>query len=225
MGDAPTPLDDASRSQELELVRRALDGDREAFDQIMEQAAPALFRFASRRLNHDRETTREIVQATLVKVVENLDAFRGESRLMSWMCGICRFEILAHYRAKKREAAHTDVDESLPGVHQALAASSGGHGRPGEDLEHRERTALVHLALDHLPEHYARALEWKYLEGLPVKEIAARLELELKAAESVLTRARAAFRALFAELAADPTTRVDSEITTQRSAGRPGGAQ
>jgi RNA polymerase sigma-70 factor (ECF subfamily) len=208
MRDAPTAKDDDSPTEELALVRRALEGDRQAFDRIMERATPALFRFASPRLNRDRETTREIVQATMVKVVENLDSFRGESRLLTWMVGICRFEILAHYRAKKRDAGRLEVDEEIPSVRAALGAAHAGFDQPGEELERAERRALVHLALDQLPERYAHALEWKYLEGLPVREIAERLGLELKAAESVLTRARSAFRAAFDQLGADPATAV-----------------
>jgi RNA polymerase sigma-70 factor (ECF subfamily) len=52
----------------------------------------------------------------------------------------------------------------------------------------------VHLTLDLLPEHYARALQWKYVDGLSVEQIATRLGLSGKAAESLLTRARQAFR-------------------------------
>jgi DNA-directed RNA polymerase specialized sigma24 family protein len=52
----------------------------------------------------------------------------------------------------------------------------------------------VHAALDRLPPGYARAVEWRYLEGLAVEEIAHRLELTYKAAESLLSRARKAFR-------------------------------
>jgi len=55
--------------------------------------------------------------------------------------------------------------------------------------------------LDRLPPRYAAALEWKYIDGLPVNEIAARLELTSKAAESMLTRAREAFREGFSILA------------------------
>jgi RNA polymerase sigma-70 factor, ECF subfamily len=205
MEDVPPHDDEVTPADELELVSRALDGDREAFDRIMEHAAPALFRFASSRLARDRETTREIVQATLVKAVENLDSFRGESRLLSWMCGICRFEILAHFRQERRDAAHQEVDEAVPRVRQALVGAQGDRGDdPAAALERRQRTELVHLALDHLPARYARVLEWKYLEGLPVQEIAERLEVGPKAAESILTRARAAFRTAFDELSRDP---------------------
>ena len=53
---------------------------------------------------------------------------------------------------------------------------------------------MVQVTLDHLPPHYASALEWKYLDELPVEKISERMGIGLKAAESLLTRARKAFR-------------------------------
>jgi len=50
------------------------------------------------------------------------------------------------------------------------------------------------VTLDLLPGNYSDALEWKYIDGLSVVEIAERLRLSYKAAESLLTRARQAFR-------------------------------
>jgi DNA-directed RNA polymerase specialized sigma24 family protein len=67
-------------------------------------------------------------------------------------------------------------------------------------LARKQEAHLVHAALDLLPPHYARALEWKYVDRLPVAEIAARLRLGAKAAESLLTRARRAFRAGYERL-------------------------
>jgi RNA polymerase sigma-70 factor (ECF subfamily) len=57
-----------------------------------------------------------------------------------------------------------------------------------------DAASLVRLVLDHLPARYGDALEWKYVEGLGVKEIARRLEVTPLAAESLLGRARRAFR-------------------------------
>ncbi len=71
---------------------------------------------------------------------------------------------------------------------------------PATALERKELARLVRVALDYLPIRYGQALEWKYLAGLPVNEIARRLELSPKAAESLLTRARQAFRDDFGEL-------------------------
>ena len=71
---------------------------------------------------------------------------------------------------------------------------------PEDSLCRKEVTRLVQVALDRLPPRYASALEWKYLEGLSVREIAEKLEVSAKAAESVLTRARIAFRDAFVSL-------------------------
>jgi RNA polymerase sigma-70 factor (ECF subfamily) len=65
---------------------------------------------------------------------------------------------------------------------------------PEAALLHEESARRVHMALDGLPERYARALEWKYVECLSVNEIAWRMGVRPKAAESLLTRARQAFR-------------------------------
>ena len=74
----------------------------------------------------------------------------------------------------------------------ALAAVDGDD--PETALRRRELSALVRLMLDHLPGRYGDVLEWKYMEGLSVDEIAGRLGVGYKAAESLLARARAAFR-------------------------------
>jgi RNA polymerase sigma-70 factor (ECF subfamily) len=59
---------------------------------------------------------------------------------------------------------------------------------------------LIQAALDGLPHHYGDVLEWKYVDGLSVQEIAARLAIGPKAAESCLTRARGAFREAIAAI-------------------------
>ena len=56
------------------------------------------------------------------------------------------------------------------------------------------------MTLDCLPERYGDALEWKYIQELSVHEIATRLKVTPKAAESLLSRAREAFRDAFAAI-------------------------
>ena len=70
-------------------------------------------------------------------------------------------------------------------------------------MSERQRDEIaryVQATLEELPDNYARALEWKYMQGLSVAEIAAGLGLGEKAAESVLSRAREAFRDAFSSL-------------------------
>jgi RNA polymerase sigma-70 factor (ECF subfamily) len=154
-----------------------------------------VYRFARRRLHGDDELTREIVQATLCVALAKLRQFRGRAALTTWLCACCRNEIAAHYRRTSRDrarAADQIVDLG------ALAATGDGPERMAMRLE---GAALVHRTLDELPRQYARVLEWKYLDELSVDQIAGRLERGQKAAESLLTRAREAFRVVYDRLA------------------------
>ena len=190
------------------LVRRMLAGDERAFDGFFEGHFPGLYRFALTRLNHDEDAAEEVAQATICKAITKLGTYRGEAALFTWLCTFCRHEIAAFYTRSKARARHVDLIEDRPEVRAALESSSGMLEGPEKVFERAEIGRLVQVALDQLPPHYGSALEWKYVDGLSVKEIASRLKLSPKAAESLLTRAREAFRDGFATLTRMPLTKV-----------------
>jgi RNA polymerase sigma-70 factor (ECF subfamily) len=181
---------------DVERVRRMLAGDGEAFEDFARRTSKALYRFAFARLDGDRELTREIAQTALCKVLANLHTYRGDSALLTWACACCRNEILMHFRRNRTHPDEVGLEDDVePAVgFRPAGGDPEAAGNPEAAALRREAAARVHMALDVLPEHYARALEWKYLERVPVKEIAARMEMRPKAAESLLTRARQAFR-------------------------------
>src|SRR4029453_13673829 len=118
-----------------------------------------------------------------------------------WLCTFCRHEISSYVKTQKRFVHQPDFMYDNPEMLAALESllmTTQDH--PGVSLLRKELAQLVHVALDALPRRYADALEWKYIDGLSVKEIAVRLDLGLKAAESLLTRARNAFRDSFLSL-------------------------
>lgn len=184
------------------LVQRMLAGDEQAFDQFFDMNFDRVFRFAARRLR-DRSAAEDIAQATLVQAIRKLHTWRGEAALFSWLCAICRRELLAHWqRTGTRPEIHAvDDDPMTVTVLDQLAA---GTDNPEQAAQRREVAALVQLALDFLPERYGDVLEWKYLEGASVNDIAERLGLSAKAVESMLTRARDAFREGYTSLARSP---------------------
>ncbi len=187
---------------ERELVRRMVAGDASAFDEFADGYLPGLYRFAAARLAGDRELTRDIVQSTACKVIAKIASFRGEAALMTWLCACCRNEIAAHFRRHMRSAHEVDLEVAEEtGAGESVTPPPDG---PESAAIRRQAADLVHVALDTLPAHYSQALDWKYLEELPVSEIAGRLNLGLKAAESLLTRARQAFRDSYGRLAATP---------------------
>jgi RNA polymerase sigma-70 factor (ECF subfamily) len=180
------------------LARRMLAGDEAAFGEFFEAYFPGLYRFALTRLNGNADAAEEVVQATLCKAVTKLASYRGEASLFTWLCTFCRHELSAYYGHYQRSLRETPLEET-PEIRAALE-SLGAAAAPDKRLERQELARLVQVTLDSLPPRYGNALEWKYIHELSVGEIAARLNVGPKAAESLLTRARQAFRDGFAAI-------------------------
>lgn len=182
------------------LVDLMLRGDEEAFDRFVDEYYPRLYRFAWPRLARNPDATQDVIQATFEKVIPKLGKYRGEAALFSWMCSFCRFEIAAYWRTRIRREPEVELVEDSPQVRAALESLAATAEGPEDEAERRELARLIRVALDNLPIRYGNALEWKYLKGLSVRQIADRLELTPKATESLLARARKAFRDGFDEL-------------------------
>jgi RNA polymerase sigma-70 factor, ECF subfamily len=182
------------------LVRRLRTGDEAAFERFFDTYFHAIHRFALARVGREEELAKEIAQATLCTALEKLHTYRGEAALFSWLCAICRFEITGHFRRERRSPPQADLVEEGAMPRGVLESLPAGCDDPESELLRREVTRLVHMTVDHLPLHYGQVLEWKYSDGLSVKQIAGQLGISPKAAESLLTRARQAFRDGFASL-------------------------
>ncbi len=184
------------------LARRLLTGDERAFDAFFATYFPRLYRFALVRLDMDEDLADETAQAVLCTAISKLATYRGEASLFAWLCTFCRHEIGAQYKARRRAQGDTPLTEDDPAVRAALESlSSSANYDPDVVLSRMEIARFVQTTLDHLPTLYGDALEYKYVHGLSVKEIGERLGKSAKAVESILTRAREAFRDGFSTVA------------------------
>lgn len=178
------------------LAKRLLRGDERSFRSFFEAYYPRLFRFALVRLDHDSDLADEAAQEALCRAIDHLSSYRGEAPLFTWLCTFCRHEVGALRRDRLRAAAETGLVEDNPAVRQALE-SLHKLLPPDAELSRQQLAGLVQTTLDHLPALYADVLEAKYVAGCSVNEISARIDRSPKAAESLLTRAREAFRTAF----------------------------
>jgi RNA polymerase sigma-70 factor (ECF subfamily) len=177
------------------VAKRLLRGDEAAFREVFDSFFPKLYRFALARLNGNDDEARDVVQETFCKAFERLDTYRGEASLYGWMCQICRNAITDRGRTRQRRPEHVPLiedDSTIKSILDTLAAPA--IDEPEAQLHRMDLVRLIQASLDHLPGHYGDVLEWKYVDGLSVGEIARRLAVTEKAAESALTRARGAFR-------------------------------
>jgi RNA polymerase sigma-70 factor (ECF subfamily) len=188
----PVHLDDRR------LVKRLLAGDERAFGQFFDENYGRLFRFVLARVPGDEEAAAEIVQAALSNALRRIAAYRGEAALFTWLCAIARNEIVDWSRRNARYREHVVLTEDLPEIQAAVDSflMVSGEG-PGQAYQRQELGRLVQVALDALPPRYGDALEWKYIQGYSVKEIASKMGLSFEAAQSLLARARKAFQDIY----------------------------
>ena len=183
-----------------DLARRLARGSEKAFDAFFEEYFPRLFRFTLTRTDGDVELAEEVVQRTMCKVVDKMSSYRGEALLFTWLCQICRNELADLLRRRGREAQHSTPFEDIPEIRAALETIAVNRDDPEHQRAAAELARFVRVTLAHLPLNYASALELKYIRGYSVEEIGRHLNVTGKAAESMLSRARAAFRDGFRSL-------------------------
>jgi len=187
---------------DMELVKRLLRGEARGFDEFFNEYYPKLYRFALRRLPTDPAGAEDVAQATLCRALDSLPGFRGEAALFTWLCTLCRRELSQRWHASGAHAPPVPLAEDDPQVRAALESLFASVSEDPLVAAQRDATRdAIRTVLDYLPAPYGDVLEWKYLRDLSIGEIAKRLGRSPKAAESLLTRARDAFREAFTLLA------------------------
>lgn len=149
-----------------------------------------LFNFVRQKVA-DPADAEDIVQETLISVYDSLPLFKGRAAFFSWCCGIAKHEVADFYRKKKLKQV---VFSHLPWLKE-LVSEALGPELAFQELETKKRIVKT---LKHLSEGYSQILRLKYVEGLSMRQIAAELNLTVKAVESRLTRARLAFQKVYA---------------------------
>ncbi len=179
-----------------ELVDRLLRGDTRAFEQFFNEYYPKLYRFVKRRIPQDAAAAEDIAQGTLCRALEGLRGYRGEAALFTWLCTLCRREMSARWDENRAWSAAPRLVEDDPAIRAALESLSE-QVDPLRAANREQVRESILAALDYLPAPYGDILEWKYLRDMSMAEIALRLGRSPKAVESLLTRAREAFRESF----------------------------
>lgn len=186
-------------TEDRALARRVAAGDETAFEEFFREYFPRLYRFVLGRVKGDAAVAEEIVQRTMCLVVRKMSGYRGEASLFTWLCQICRNELSSVFRERHLGPEDEIPLDDNPAVQAALASLSIDIGAE-RSRSADEIARFVRATLEYLPARYACALEMKYIRGCSVDEIGKELNISSKAAESVLSRARAAFKEGFRSL-------------------------
>ncbi len=183
-GDAVIKLPDGapgSGGDESRLLDRARRGDATAFERLVNDHAQRAWAVCY-RITGNRHDAEDALQDTLIAAWQNLDRFRGESRLSTWLHRIAANASLAVVR-RRRDV----VMDELPAGRAETGAA---------DLYDRlAESDRIEVALRTLPEDFRVALVLREFGDLSYQEIAIHQGVPVQTVKSRLNRARAAMAA------------------------------
>ncbi len=183
---------------DLELAQKVAAGDPHALEVFYQRYFTRLYRFVYCQVGGSHEDAQDVLQDALLAALKSLGSYRGDSTLYSWLCGVA-WNKAADFRRREYRVAQVE-QRSVEEARQQTALQ--GVPLPDNVLLTEENRERVQQTLRSLPEHYRQVLVLKYAEDLPVEDIAQIMRRTFKSTESLLTRARSAFRESYLAAAA-----------------------
>jgi RNA polymerase sigma-70 factor (ECF subfamily) len=161
----------SSATDDLRLVRRALRGDRKAFEMIVRKYQQPLVQYVGRMVR-EREQALDVSQEVFLRAYASLASFKPEYKFSTWLYRIASNYLIDSWRKKK--LATVSIDQPLEegaedGPCLQLADETASVVRTLEMKELRKR---LEGAIDRLPPYLRELFVWRHVNGLSYEEMA-----------------------------------------------------
>lgn len=191
-----------SQDNDTLWVQRTLDGDPQAFGELVQLYERDVFNLAYRMLN-ERGEAEDAAQEAFLRAYANLDRYDQNRSFKTWLLSITSNHCID--RIRRRRLLWLSLEEPLP-PHPALTSDMPG---PEQAMLTSERNLLVQELLDELSPDYRLAVVLRYWYELSYAEIAEMLDTTESAIKSRLFRAR---QALASRLESRPIPALDPAV-------------
>ena len=162
-----------------ELIAAALAGDTGAFDALMRRYEKLVYRVAH-GFTHGREDALDLTQISFLKAFRSLDGYRSEAGFKTWLLRIVYHEGLNWNRTRSRRGSESDLAEAEAGL--AVDPSQE------RELVERERRGTIGRALSRIHARYRAAILLRYVDEMPIREIATVLDCSETMTKNLLFR-------------------------------------
>ncbi len=171
------------QQNDVELVAETLNGNQDAFRQIVERYQTLICSLAYCATG-SLSQSEDLAQETFVTAWKELPRLREPAKLRPWLCGILRFLVGKQRRRQGREPAH--AAEPM----EAMDESHSPEPQPLEQAISNEELAVLWRSLEKIPEIYREPLVLFYREHQSIEVVAQNLELSGDAVKQRLSRGR-----------------------------------
>lgn len=151
------------------LIRRALRGERRAFEELMRKYEKRIFGFVVRMVRNE-ETAVDLTQDFFIKMYTVLDKYNFEYKFSTWAYRICYNLVIDHIRKHQAQVESLDDDSVSP---RDLLASDNVNREDGfRALSRAETRDYVWRVVDGIPLKFRELILLRYIQDLKYEEIA-----------------------------------------------------
>jgi RNA polymerase sigma-70 factor, ECF subfamily len=179
---------------ELELIEHILEGNKDAYRQIVDKYKPMIFR-VSMGFIHNKEEADDISQEVFINAYLHLDTFKAKSAFQTWLYRIAVNTCLNHIRNKQKRGIFQRIGD-LSGISRQNDQRDEMLHEPGPDqqLIDKQNAGKITKAIDSLPEKQRVVFILSKYDELSQKEIAKITDTTEGAVEQLLQRAKSNLR-------------------------------
>jgi RNA polymerase sigma-70 factor (ECF subfamily) len=181
----PTKIIRFCYNTSMSLIDQIIKGDSDAVLQFYKLYSPGLMKYLANKLPR-REDAEEILNDIFFEALDTLSFFQKKSSVKTWLFTIAHNKIVDFYRKKKIRSILLSQVPFLEIVATEI-------DQPEFEYEKKKVSEKIDIAMKSLSEKYREILTLKYIKRFSIKQIALEMQLTIKAAESLLFRARQSF--------------------------------
>ena len=153
---------DFSKMSDYELVLTCIEGNKDAFGELLQRYKNLVYSVALRMIN-DKEETNDLAQEIFIKIYSNLEKYQPEYRFSTWTIKIATNHVIDYRRKKRHETVN--IDE----MGDTLVTDRAEN--PEAAFLAKEQSQSLHLLIDDLPEMYKVPIVLYHQQGLSYTEI------------------------------------------------------
>ncbi len=172
---------------EPELIEQLRQKQEPAFRQLVETYRDRVYATVYNMLLNDQEAE-DAAQEVFISVFESIGQFRGESSLSTWLYRVAVRKAIDKLRKRKNRQRLREWLPSWMPTEKNNRAQLLDH--PAAKAEQKEKAAVLFKAVSELPNNQQTAFTLIKIQGMRYDEVAAIMQLNIKAVESLISRAK-----------------------------------
>jgi RNA polymerase sigma-70 factor (ECF subfamily) len=177
-----------SKSEDMRLIKQALNGKQSAFEQLMKKYIGYTRNLVYRMISN-REDMEDLTQEAFIKAFNSLDKFDSQFAFSTWLYKIATNNCIDYLRKKKLNTYSIDKDISSDDDNMQFEIPDSNY-LPDRDIIDDERKVILEKAIEQLPARYKKVILLRHRDELEYEEIAKKLKLPIGTVKAHIFRGR-----------------------------------